>query len=157
MVLTVLLSGCTIGAEVKPTLGTTTSAEQVQRIFWQDVKDGKWLTVQSLLVDNVTWRNGNQVLTRDQIVPYLQQLQVKDFLISNLVVKANENDMTVLYDLQVTTGSSGQQPVNLHAVAVWQQVPLPPDKATKQEKKQFDKASPYLLMVEDLNPDKASN
>lgn len=157
MVLAIFLSGCTIGAEVKPTLGTTTSAEQVQRIFWQDVKDGKWLTVQSLLVDNVTWRSGNQVLTHDQIVPYLQQLHVKDFLISNLVVKANENDMTVLYDLQVTPGSSGQQPVNLHAVAVWQQVPLPPDKATKQEKKQFDKASPYLLMVEDLNPDKASN
>jgi hypothetical protein len=157
MVLAIFLSGCTIGAEVKPTLGTTTSAEQVQRIFWQDVKDGKWLTVQSLLVDTVTWRNGNQVLTRDQIVPYLQQLHVKDFLISNLMVKGNQDDMTVLYDLQMTTGNSAQQLVNLHAVAVWQQVPLPPDKSSKKAKKQFDKASPYLLTVEDLNPDKASN
>lgn len=143
------ISGCTLDAPAKPTLSTTTSAEQVQRIFWQDVKQQKWLQVQGLLVANVTWSNGKAVLTRDQIVPYLQQLQVKDFLISGLTVKPNQADMTVIYDLQLTTGTSAQ-PMNFHAVAVWQQVPAPPENASKQVKRQADKSSPYLLTVEDL-------
>jgi hypothetical protein len=151
--LLVCLAGCTIGAEPgTPTLATTTSAEQTQRIFWNDVKNGKWQTVQSLLVANVVWRNGKDVLTRDQIVPYLQRLQVKDVLITNLTVRANQNAMTVVYDLQMMTGGSAQ-PLNMHAIAVWQQVPPPPDNATKQQKKQAMKEPPYLLTVEDLAAD----
>jgi hypothetical protein len=146
--------GCTIGGEAKPTLAHTTSAEQTQRIFWQDVKDKKWLQIQGLLVANVTWRNGKETLTRDQIVPYLQQLQLKEVLLTNVVVNADGNDMTVLYDVQLTSSTS-PQPMDLHALAVWQQVPAPPDTASKQVKKQADKASPYLLTVEDLTPDAA--
>jgi hypothetical protein len=149
VLLPLLVTGCTLDAPGKPTLATTTSAEQTQRIFWQDVKDQKWLVVQGLLVPNVAWRNGGTALTRDQIVPALQQLQVKDFLITNVVVKANQDDMTVLYDLQLTIGGSAQ-PVNYHAVAVWQQVPAPPDTASKQVKKEAQKQPPYLLTVEDL-------
>lgn len=146
-----LTLGCTVYGEGKPTLATTTSAEQTQRLFWQNVKEQKWQTVQTLLLANVTWRNGTQVLTRDAIVPYLQQLQVKDFIITDVTVKADANDMTVLYTIQLTTGTSAQ-PVNMHAVAVWQQVPIPPDNAPKQQKKQVDKSAPYLLSVEDLAP-----
>jgi hypothetical protein len=148
-VVMVAVAGCTLDAPGKPTLSTTTSAEQTQRIFWQDVKDQKWLVVQGLLVPNVVWRNGSIALTNDQIVPALQQMQVKDFLITNVVVKANQDDMTVLYDLQLTTAAS-PQPVNYHAVAVWQEVPAPPDTASKQVKKEAQKQPPYLLTLEDL-------
>ncbi len=146
------VTGCTVYGEGKPTLSTTTSAEQTQRIFWQEVKDKKWHTVETLLVANVTWRNGSQVLTKEAIVPYLQQLQVKDFLITDLVVRANANDMTVLYSLQLTTANAAQ-PLNLHAVSVWQQVPIPADNAPKAQKKAADKSAPYLLTVEDLVQD----
>jgi hypothetical protein len=149
-------TGCTIGAiPGTPTLANTTSAEQTQRIFWQDVKQEKWQPVQGILTANVTWRNGPHVLTRDEVVPYLQKQQVKDFLITNMVVKANQDDMTLLYDLQLTTAASAQ-PVNFHVVSVWQRVPPPPDNASKQEKKQAKqaaKAGPYMLIVEDLVPD----
>ena len=143
--------GCTVYGESAPTLANTTSAEQTQRLFWQNVKAQKWQTVQTLLLANVTWRTGSQVLTRDAIVPYLQQLQVKDFIITDVVVKAEANDMTVLYDIQLTTATAAQ-PVTMHAVAVWQQVPIPPDNAPKQQKKQAGKSAPYLLSVEDLAP-----
>lgn len=146
-----LCTGCTVYGEGTPTLSNTTSAEQTQRLFWQNVKEQKWQTVQTLLLANVTWRNGTQVLTRDAVVPYLQQLQVKDFIITDVVVKADANDMTVLYNIQLTTATSAQ-PVNMHAVAVWQQVPIPPDNAPKQQKKQAAKSAPYLLSVEDLAP-----
>ena len=146
-----LSTGCTVYGEGTPTLTNTTSAEQTQRLFWQNVKAQKWQTVQTLLLANVTWRNGTQVLSRDAIVPYLQQLQVKDFLITDVAVKAEANDMTVLYNIQLTTATSAQ-PVNMHAVAVWQQVPIPPDNAPKQQKKQAARSAPYLLSVEDLAP-----
>ena len=145
------LGGCTLNAPAKPTLANTTSAEQTQRLFWENVKTQKWQTVQGLLVANVTWRNGHDVLAKDGIVPYLQQLKVKDYLITNVVVKANANEMTVRYDLQLTTDGSAQ-PLNLQAVAVWQQLPpLPPD-ASKKEKKQKASSAPFLLTVEDLVP-----
>ncbi len=133
-------------------LSNTTSAEQAQRIFWQDVKQQKWLDIQGLLVANVAWRNGKDLLNRDAVLPYLKQLGVKDFVVTNVVVKANGADMTIAYDLQLTTAASAQ-PVSYHALAVWQMVPPPPDTASKQEKKQAQKASPYLLTLEDIVPD----
>ena len=155
LLLPFVLTGCTIGAVPStPTLANTTSAEQTQRIFWQDVKAQKWQGVQSVLLANTAWRNGKDVLTRDEIVPYLQKQQVKDFLITNLVVKANQGDMTVLYDLQLTTAVSTAA-VNFHVVSVWQQVPTPPDNAPKKVKKEALKSPPYLLTVEDLAPDTA--
>jgi hypothetical protein len=151
----IAISGCTLYPEAKPTLSNTTSAEQTQRLFWQEVKEQKWLLVQGQLLPNVTWRNGKSVLERDAVVPYLKQQQVRDFLITNVVVKSNAEDMTVLYDLQITTAASAQ-PINFHAVSVWQQVPPPPDNASKKEKKEADKSAPYLLIVEDLVPDTIS-
>ena len=151
VLLLAVLSGCTLNAPPgKPTLANTTSAEDTQRLFWENVKAHKWPVVQGLMVANVTWRNGHEVLAKDGVVPYLQQLKVKDYLITNVVVKANANEMTVRYDLQLTTEASAQ-PVNLQAVAVWQQLPLAPD-ASKKEKKQAANSAPYLLTVEDLVP-----
>jgi len=146
------LSGCTLNALGGPTLSTTTSAEQTQRLFWENVKQGKWQTVQALLLPNITWRNGSRVLSREQILPYLKQLQVKDYLLTDVTVKPNSNEMTVVYRIQITTASSSQ-PLNLSAVAVWQQLPPLPTDATKKQKKQAAKAAPYLLSVEDLVPD----
>ena len=145
------LGGCTLNAPGKPTLATTTSAEETQRLFWENVKTQKWQVLPGLMVANVTWRNGHEVLAKDGVVPYLQQLKVKDYLITNVVVKANANEMTVRYDLQLTTEGS-TQPVNLQAVAVWQQLPAPSPEASKKEKKQAANSAPYLLTVEDLVP-----
>jgi hypothetical protein len=117
----ICLSGCTIYGEKKPaTLKSTTSAEQYERILWSAVKAKNWQQVPGMLAANVMYSTGNKVLSKDQVVPYLQGLNLADFTITGMVVKPNGQDMTLNYTLQL---SSAGAPVRAFtAISVWQQV-----------------------------------
>ncbi len=117
---TVGLSGCTIYGEKKPTLQNTTSAEQFERLFWSAVKAKNWQQLPGMLAANVAYQVGGRILSKDQLVPYLQGLNLTDFNITNMVVKPNGVDMTVTYTLQLSSASGPLQ--TLTAVSVWQQV-----------------------------------
>jgi hypothetical protein len=115
------LSGCTVyGVKNPPTLKSTTSAEQYERIFWSAVKAKNWQQVPGLLAANVMYSAGGKVLTKDQVVPYLQGLNLTDFAITSMVVKPNGPDMNLNYTLQLS--SAGGPPQTLSAISVWQQV-----------------------------------
>jgi hypothetical protein len=117
----VAISGCTIYGEKKPpTLQSTSSAEQYERIFWSAVKAKKWLQIPGMLAANVIYSAGGKTLSKDQVVPYLQGLNIADFTISNVVVKPNGVDMTLSYTLQLSTAGGPLQTVT--AISVWQQV-----------------------------------
>jgi hypothetical protein len=118
---TVGLSGCTIYGEKKqPTLQSTTSAEQYERLFWSAVKAKNWQQLPGMLAANVMYHVGGKVLSKDQVVPYLQGLNITDFTITNMVVKPNGVDMALSYTLQLSS-ATGLQTVT--AVSVWQQAP----------------------------------
>ena len=115
------LSGCTIYGEKKPpTLKSTTSAEQYERIFWSTVKAKNWQQIPGMLAANVMYSAAGKSLSKDQVVPYLQGTNLTDFTITGLVVKPNGPDMTINYTLQLSTAGG---PVQTHtAISVWQQV-----------------------------------
>ena len=114
------LSGCTIFGEKKnPTLKSTTSAEQYERLFWSAVKAKNWQQLPGMLAANVMYSVAGKVLSKDQVVPYLQGLNIADFTISNMVVKPNGVDMTLSYTLQFASGNGPLQTST--AVSVWQQ------------------------------------
>ena len=116
----VCLSGCTVyGVKKTPTLKTTTSAEQYERILWSAVKAKNWGQVPGMLAANVMYHVGGKVLTKDQVVPYLQGLNIADFTITNMVVKPNGVDMNLSYTLQLSSANGPLQ--TLTAVSVWQQ------------------------------------
>jgi hypothetical protein len=118
---TVGLSGCTFYGEKKPpTIKSTTSAEQYERLFWSAVKAKNWQQLPGMLAANVMYNVGGKVLSKDQVVPYLQGLNMADFTISNLVVKPNGADMSLSYTLQLSPASGALQ--TLTAISVWQQV-----------------------------------
>ena len=115
------LSGCTIyGVKNPPTLKSSTSAEQYERILWTSVKEKKWLAVPGMLGANVMYSAGGKVLSKDQVQPYLQGLNLSDFNISQMVVKPNGPDMSLSYTLQIS--SAGASPQTYTALSVWQQV-----------------------------------
>ena len=116
---TVGLSGCTIYGEKKPALKSTTSSEQFERLFWSAVKAKNWQQLPGMLAANVMYHVGGKVLTKDQVVPYLQGLNIADFTITNMVVKPNGVDMNLSYTLQLSSASGPLQ--TLTAVSVWQQ------------------------------------
>jgi hypothetical protein len=116
---TVGLSGCTIYGEKKPALKSTTSSEQFERLFWSAVKAKNWQQLPGMLAANVMYQVGGKVLSKDQVVPYLQGLNIADFTITNMVVKPNGVDMNLSYTLQLSSAGGPLQ--TLTAVSVWQQ------------------------------------
>jgi hypothetical protein len=115
------MSGCTIFGEKKPpTLQSTTSAEQYERIFWSSVKAKNWQRVPGLLAANVMYNVGGKVLSKGQVVPYLQGANITEFNISGMVVKPNGPDMTLSYILQLSPAGGPVQTYT--AISVWQQV-----------------------------------
>jgi hypothetical protein len=117
----VAMSGCTIYGEKKqPTLKSTTSAEQYERIFWSAVKAKNWQQVTALLGANVMYGVSGKVLSNEQVVPYLRAANFSEFTITGMVVKPNGPDMTLSYTLQLSAAGGPVQ--TLTAVSVWQQV-----------------------------------
>jgi hypothetical protein len=115
------LSGCTIyGAKNPPTLKSTTSAEQYERLYWDAVKAKNWPQIPGFLGANAVYSVGGKALSKDQVVPYLQGANVADFTITGMAVKPNGPDMTLTYTLQLSAGGASVQTFN--AVSVWQQV-----------------------------------
>lgn len=153
------LTGCTVYPDQKqPSLTQTTSAEQVDRIFWQDVEQAKWTQANALLAPNAVWRVNGQVIPRAQIVPWLQSLGIHGVQVSDLALTPAVNDMNLVYAVQVQAekavasqvgaGCAGR-PQKLSALAVWQQ-PQPTGNAAKDKQARNKAYGGYLLTVHDL-------
>jgi hypothetical protein len=109
-------TGCTIyGAKNPPTLKSTTSAEQYQRLFFQAVKAKNQQQLPGMLAANVMYSANGKVMNKEETLAYLQGLNLGDFTMTNVVVKPNGPDMTLSFTLQQNTQT-------MHAIAVWQQV-----------------------------------
>jgi hypothetical protein len=152
-------TGCTVYPDKKtPTLAMTTSAEQVDRIFWQNVEQAKWTNVNALLAPNAIWRVNGEVVPRAQIVPWLQSLGVHGVQITNLALTPAVNDMNLIYTVQLqadkvvaaqVSASCAGKPQTLSALAVWQQ-PQPTGKPDKDKQARDRSYGGYLLTVHDL-------
>jgi hypothetical protein len=155
----IALGGCTVYPDKKqPTLAQTTSAEQVNRIFWQDVEQAKWAQANALLAPNAVWRVNGEVVPRAQIVPWLQSLGVHGAQVSDVALTPAVNDMNLIYTVQVqsdkgvSAGASANcvgRPQTLRALAVWQQ-PQPTGDPTKDKQAKNKAYAGYLLTVHDL-------
>lgn len=148
------LAGCTLYPEQKqPGLMQTTSAERVDRIFWQSVEQGKWNQANALLAPNAVWRVNGQSVARAQIVPWLQSLGIHGVQVSGVELTPAVNDMNLVYTVTIQAdkavaapagaGCAGH-PQTMSALAVWQQ-PQPTGKAEKSKEYRG-----YLLTVHDL-------
>jgi predicted small lipoprotein YifL len=110
------LTGCTLyGPKNPPTLKTTTSAEQYQRLFFQAVKAKNQQQLPGMLAANVMYSAGGKVMNKEETLAYLQGMNLSDFTMTDVVVKPNGPDMTLSFTLQKPSQTT-------HAIAVWQQV-----------------------------------
>jgi hypothetical protein len=113
--------GCTIYGEKKPpTLSSTTSAEQHERIMWQMVTKRQWNKISPLFSTTLVWNVDGKSLHNGQVVPWLQSLNLKDAVVNNASVQPNGPDMTVAYTLQISNANGTIQ--NLTVLSVWQQM-----------------------------------
>ena len=57
---------------------------------------------------------GGKILSKDQVVPYLQGLNIADFTITNMVVKPNGADMTLSYTVAAFLGQRAAADLHGH-------------------------------------------
>lgn len=160
--------GCTVFPEQQHAgPAQTTSAEQMDRLFWQYVEQAKWNQANALLSPNTVWRVNGQVVERAQIVPWLTSLGIHGAQVSGVALTPAVNDMNLVYTVQIQAekavrgrvgaGCAGR-PQTLSALAVWQQ-PQPVEDVEEhprskenqeREKKEDKRPGGYLLTVHDL-------
>jgi hypothetical protein len=153
------LAGCTVYPDHKsPSLTQTTSAEQVDRIFWRQVQQAKWTQANALLAPNAVWRVNGQVVPRAQVVPWLESLGIRGVQVSDVALTAAVNDMNLAYTVQMQADKAvsaqvgaacAGQAQTLRALAVWQQ-PQPTGDAAKDKQVSGKAYGGYLLTVHDL-------
>jgi len=113
--------GCTLYPEKKPpTLASTTSAEQRERILWQMVQKQQWEKIPPLFSTTLVWNVNGKSLASDQILPYLKSLSLKDAVVGDASTRPNGPDMTVTYTLQLSSVNGGLQEYSVFSV--WQQL-----------------------------------
>lgn len=116
-----LLVGCTLyPVKNPPTLDTTTSAEQHERIFWKFVEKQQWMQAESVLASTTVWTLPGHTLHHDDVKAYLQQQQVTEYAVRDVTLEPNGADMTVVYTLVKAFPDGRTQ--NYAAVSVWQQL-----------------------------------
>lgn len=117
------LAGCTIYPEKRPpTLATTTSAEQYERLYWKAVQQGKWQQVVALQGPSVlyTTRDGEHV-TGERWLELLRQRHTAEYLIGAVQLHPQGQDTVVSYIASVTIEKSAA-PTDIAVISVWQQV-----------------------------------
>jgi len=117
------LIGCTVYPEKKPpTVASTTSAEQLERIYWNSVKKGDWQQVVALQGPSVLFTNRvGDHLSGPQWVDFLKQDPPSEYMIGAVEIRPQGADMVLSYFASVTDKKSAS-PVDLAVVSVWQQV-----------------------------------
>jgi len=115
------MAGCTLyGAKNPPTLASTPSAEQHERILWQMVQKQQWDKIAPLFSTTMVWSVDGRRLASDGVVPYLKSLSLKDAQVREASFAPNGADMTVSYTLQLSGASGALQ--EFSAFSVWQQL-----------------------------------
>jgi hypothetical protein len=117
-------TGCTLfPPKNPPTLATTTSAAEHDRILWQMVQKRQWNEIPRLFSTTLVWNAAGKSLRADQVVPYLQSLQLTEAAVRDAAVEPNGPDMTVAYTLEESNAAATKGCVGLDtAMSVWQQV-----------------------------------
>ncbi len=100
-----------------------TSGEQIERLFWQDVKEKNWQSVNQRLAPLMVSMNGAATFDKAATLDYLKTLDLKDFQIGELKTETAGADLIVTYTIACKGTTAGQPfPESpLRMMTVWQQ------------------------------------
>ena len=114
--------GCTMwGQHSARNWADATGGEHLEHLFWQNAKSGTWNDLGRHLSTTFVCVTPEGTFDRDATIERLKQLQLKEFVLSDLEVHPNGNDMVVTYtiSLQGTLAGRALSP-RMRDVTVWQ-------------------------------------
>lgn len=117
------LSACTMWSEKPIAWTNATGAEQLERLWWQSVKDKNWQEVESHLASTFVYQSSGSVRDRDATLDLLKKLEIADFAVGDVQIHPAGDSAIVTYTIDLK-GTYDGQPLQLshaHMMSVWQQ------------------------------------
>jgi len=139
--ISLLLAGCTKWPEKSTAWSNATGAEQLERLFWQDVKDKNWSEVEMHLDGAYVYQSSGALRDRDATLEHLKKLEISDYALGDVEVhtgglspkpptdcKCKIEDpqaytmvITYIMDLRGTYDGQPLQLSHVRMMSVWQQ------------------------------------
>src|SRR5215470_18658164 len=125
-VLLVALTGCAMWKESKThTWSNATSGEQLERLFWNELKAKNWNELEKHISSGYVILNPRGTFDRTHELDELKRLEITDFTLGDFVTQQNGPDLVVTYTI-VLHGTREGEPLPsapMHMMTVWQQIP----------------------------------
>ena len=120
-----LLPACTIygGHAISDHWASATGGEDLERSFWQDVKNKDWNQLEGHLAVNYTAVTPQGSLDRPQAMESLKRLNLTDYSLANVQTELHGNVFVVSYEVTISGTKDDRgfvsQPARM--MTVWQQ------------------------------------
>lgn len=119
-----LLSACSIPVWRETPVHSwagATGGEQLERLFWSEIKAGHWSELQRHLSSTFVAVTPNGRFDRTQALEYFKSLAAADYALRDCEVQPNGADATVSCTLSVTDAGKSSTPPGMRTMTVWQQ------------------------------------
>ena len=118
-------TACTLFGEKKnASWSNVTSGEQLERLFWQDVKDKKWSSLEARMAPLLVAVNASRVFDKTATLEHVKSIDLHDFQIGEVETRPAGIDLIVTYTIAVNGTAGGQSlpksPIRM--MSVWQQL-----------------------------------
>ncbi len=120
LVLLVSTLSCTMWNKAGSGWGGATGGEQLERLFWQDVRAKDWTAINRHVASSFAGSGPNGAMDKQAFVRSLQQHPLADFSLSDCQVQLNGADIVV--SCLMHTQSAEGKAVQASTLSVWQQV-----------------------------------
>jgi Domain of unknown function (DUF4440) len=121
-----VLTACTMWKEHKVQgWSDATSGEQLERLFWGDLKAKNWGDVEKHLASGFIYLSPHGTMDRATALEELKRIDVKDFSLGDFVTEQNGPDLVVTYTVSAQGMRAGEPlpSAPIHMMTVWQQIP----------------------------------
>ncbi len=115
-----VLVACSMWGRQKKDWSGATSGEQLERLWWNDIKDQRFDTLEQHVAASFVGMTPEAVLDRARLVQYWRQLAISDFTLGDFVTQSNGADLTVAYRASFH-GAQSTAAVRWRVLSVWQQ------------------------------------
>ena len=119
----IFVSACTFYGHHPRVFSEATGGEDLERVFWKEVKAQHWTEVDRVLASNYLGTAPAETLDRAAALARYQQWQLKHYALGDVRTELNGSTIVVTYSITLG-GSAGSQPLPsapLRMMSVWQQ------------------------------------
>jgi ketosteroid isomerase-like protein len=99
-----------------------TGGENLERVFWQEIKAKNWAEVSKHFAPNLMVVGPTGNMNRDQMLEHLKQIEIKDYSLGDFQVEWHGPTVIVSYTVTASGTAAGHPfpPEPMRRVSVWQ-------------------------------------